>query len=705
MFFNRSLWSIVALVGIVSSSHAQDREDTVRARWTQNLSNDFWVVNTSITPEYGVRQSDLGLSRDLGTFDSVDTFHSVFLAFEGSAEDETTLTAIDSEEGMPLWKKPKLRLGRWRPFPSFVIAQFPIPAYYAQIVGSTVVVLVTNATQNGFECRKDYELVAMDVRDGRPLWCTEGLPRGDITFVPVPEKSTLLAWVVADNNVTLLAYDLRTGTERWKHVVAANGGDWKRAISYMTGLPAPASARPPLYHNGRVCLLISEAKRFGPQVRSPNQATFKMIDVETGRVAWEVVQPLQGRGPFLSWTFSDRSFILTTGRAVTAFELASGERQWTTPLEDVRSLRVAHGRRKDVALVEFDARQLMQPAPTKRGKGLAAIDLATGALLWRDSDARVLQSIDQVGPAVFIEAGDAVRSLDVETGMETNRLRPAFEDRVRYARYSPAGRTIVQSATELAAYDDGSSQPAFQQTIPRAFRGLTRVLITAVLAPGAVGVQIILEIAAPGITGLRGVDSEQGTRYAFFATGRGRDSRLVAVDTETGKLQMVSPYIYGDSTQFSLGNLLDEPHGLVYTMSGKTIAAYAFEIDQNAHRLLHRRAGLQRALETRDRAVAFTGVKQPVAARREAAAAVVQLESLLRGVDPPARDAAFAYEALGDSQAVLAELASRQEVAEHRGKAIGAYEQALRLLEGATEAWAAGMRADVQRELERVKLY
>lgn len=596
-----------------------------------------------------------------------------------------------------------IRLGRWRPFPSFVAAQFSPPAYYAQIVGSAVVLFVTNGTRNGLGCRNDHELLALDLRDGRPLWCTDGLPRGDITFVPVSENNTLLAWATSDDSLSLLAYDLRTGTARWNHVVGVKGADWKRVITYMTGLPAPPSARPPLYHSGRVCLIVSEVKRFGPAIRPPDQATFRLIDVETGRVVWEIVERLPGRMPWLSWTFSERSYILTTGRLVSAYDVSSGEKQWTTPLDDVRSLRVAQGRRRNVLLVDFGARRWGQPGPTRRGEGLAALDLTTGKLIWRDSEARVLQSLDQVGPEIFLEAGDAVRSLDVETGAETNRLRPAFENRVRYAGLSVSGRTMLQSATEVAAYDDESKQPAFQETVPRAFRGIGRALISGTFSPVLLGAWIVAEIVAPGSSGLRSGDSEPGTKHAFFATGRGRDSRLVAVDTETGKLQTVSPYIWTDNSRFSLGNLLDEPHGLVYTMSGRTITAYALEIDQNAHRTLHQRAHFRRALEARGRALAFSNMKQVVAARREASAALLLLESLVRGVDLPTGVVAFAYGAIGDSHVVLAESAPGQDGAEQRIQAVTAYEQALRLLGEDADVRGAGVKADVQGRLDRVR--
>jgi hypothetical protein len=66
-----------------------------------------------------------------------------------------------------------------------------------------------------------------------------------------------------------------TGITRWRHTLDVKGADWQRLISYLTGLPAPESARPPLYSDGLVVMIAGEAKRSGPAVRPPEDATLQ----------------------------------------------------------------------------------------------------------------------------------------------------------------------------------------------------------------------------------------------------------------------------------------------------------------------------------------------------------------------------------------------------------------------------------------------
>jgi outer membrane protein assembly factor BamB len=702
------------LVLLGSLGQAQETNEAMRPRWTHDFDGDFWVINTSVPSDYGIQRRRQEAFLDLATIDAIDTQQSTLLVLHGRPDRRATLSAFDSETGAERWKKTGLRLSRWRPFTSYVPARGSIPAYYAQIVGSIVLLSVVKGDRDQIGCSDRPELVALDVRDGRLLWCTSEIPEGDITFVPVPERQTLIAWSAARAGVSLLAFDLRTGATRWRQRLDVEGADWLRLVSYLTALPSPDGMRPPLHHDGRLCVIVGEANRIGPVHKAPKEVTIRMIDIDSGRILWDAPQKLEGLRTWLSWTFSDQSLILSTGRLVAAYDLASGKRLWssTTPLDDVRSVRIARGERRDVVLVDFDSRNWLG-APTEQGKGLAVLDPSTGDLLWRDPDVRVLQTLSRVGPSVFVrserESESGVRALNVETGRVTWTVRPPFEDDAGFVRQFPPDRIIVQSSTEVAAYDGTSQAPAFTRTLPRASRGNAQVvlpgIISLVLAPPTLVLKaaIAVEALTPGGTRFKNKEIEPGSEHAFFATGKGGRSRMIAVNLKTGIEQTVSPFIWLDDNR--LGNLLDEAHGVVYTLSRGKLAAYPFEIDQGPHQNVHRAADARRALDLYDRADAMSLAKQPDAARREAAQSVTLLQSLAAQSDRPASDLLLVQKALGDSYALLVQLGS-DDTSDQRQRAAAAYAEALNLLASiagsAADPRVDAMRAEIEDRRARI---
>jgi len=100
------------------------------------------------------------------------------------------------------------------------------------------------------------------------------------------------------------------------------------------------------------------------------------------------------------------------------------------------------------------------------------------------------------------------------------------------------------------------------------------------------------------------------------------------VNLQSGAQETVAPYIWGDMGQFSLGNLLDERHGLIYTLERRTLAGYDFAIDRDQHQRLHRLADFQHAFELHERAAALHRAQRPDAASREATFAAPALDSL-----------------------------------------------------------------------------
>jgi hypothetical protein len=204
---------------------------------------------------------------------------------------------------------------------------------------------------------------------------------------------------------------------------------------------------------------------------------------------------------------------------------------------------------------------------------------------------------------------------------------------------------------------------------------------------------------APSSFELRNREFVSVAQHAFFATGRGDRTRIVAVDLQNGLQQTVAPYIWGDMGKFSVGNLLDEPHGLVYALDNRTLAGYEFAIDREPHQTLHRFADFQRAIELHERAQELYRAGRRGAAMSDATLAVKTLDALLEGsIDTRERVAIFGM--LGDSHALVGDLSSERDRTEPRRRAVAAYEQALTALTAlATEMPSAAtetLRADLQ---------
>jgi len=270
---------------------------------------------------------------------------------------------------------------------------------------------------------------ALDLRDGRTLWCSQQIPDGDVSFVAIPDRHVILVWCASDQSVSLLSIDTLTGRIRWRHSLNVKGSDWQRLIAYLTGLPAPESARPLVQSAGRVAVVAGEARRFGPVVRPPDEVTMQLLDVDSGRLIWQTQVPLNGRSSWLSWTFSPDSLVVTTGKTVESLALETGATRWSTALDDVRSLHVPGGAAPNVVVVDFDARNWSQPTPTIRGRGVAVLDSSSGRLIWQDREGHALHPLDETGRVVFVEAGRGLRAIETVTGRRFAELNPEFPTR------------------------------------------------------------------------------------------------------------------------------------------------------------------------------------------------------------------------------------------------------------------------------------
>jgi hypothetical protein len=169
--------------------------------------------------------------------------------------------------------------------------------------------------------------------------------------------------------------------------------------------------------------------------------------------------------------------------------------------------------------------------------------------------------------------------------------------------------------------------------------------------------------------------------------------------------QPVAPYIFGNPGEFSLGNLLDEAHGAIYTIAGRTLAAYPFAVDEARHAAVHRTADLTRALAIHDRADALQRAALLEEARREAGIALEVLSGLSARPGLPPADRVLARRTQGDTHAMLSVLSA--DGGPHRMAAAAAYTDALELLLAmsslASPESLAGLRADI--EERRARLY
>ncbi|MEU4569168.1 PQQ-binding-like beta-propeller repeat protein [Micromonospora sp. NPDC023956] len=220
--------------------------------------------------------------------------------------------------------------------------------------------------------------VATDATTGRQLWRIAGAGRyigalrsdGDVTFGYSAVKS---------RHTTLLAWDARTGQQRWS-------------------LPLLVDVDP--LHLGGGLLYLFTADGRGPA------GYLYVVDVAAGTVKWRARAAGAELFSALSVVFADQT-VFFAGDAVYAFDVATGARRWRTESLDIRyasHLLLKSG--KLLVTVAPNATDI----PTK----LYALDAATGEVVWEyPITAKNSAPAPAVaGPLVLVPDGDGICALE-----------------------------------------------------------------------------------------------------------------------------------------------------------------------------------------------------------------------------------------------------------------------------------------------------
>jgi len=224
-------------------------------------------------------------------------------------------------------------------------------------------------------------LVTLDAQTGRARWATP-LSRDPGLLTPLDNVVT-----VAGSAGELSAFSADSGERRWSVTVEGS-----------------TAVDPFAEHRGLILALV----RVGEQV--PPETAIIALDAETGREAWRYVNtpwfiaigPELVDGTVLAMAAPDRLVALDAGSGAMAWEVRSERQREGSPGQ----LEISEG---VVYVVSHSSRSIVE-----------AVDLASGALLWRQ-DFKGSKSLLAVygGGELYLHDGRSLRALDAATGQTT----------------------------------------------------------------------------------------------------------------------------------------------------------------------------------------------------------------------------------------------------------------------------------------------
>lgn len=284
-------------------------------------------------------------------------------------EGRERVTALDEATGELLWRQ------EW-------------PVGYGSLMGSYAIGPRATPTVDGnrvFVVGAVGDLLALDVASGEVLWSTDfvedygtSIPTWGVTSAPIVYGELLIAIVGGEDNAKVVAFDKRTGTERWR----ALSSDWEMGY----GQPILAEA------GGVQQLIVWE-----PQ-------NLVSLDPATGQIYWSepfdvtygmtVATPVIGEAGLVVTQFYRGSMMMALGKdSPTATRLWQGASRSEMPGE-------TDGLHSIITTPILDGDTIY--GVCSYGE-LRALDAATGARLWESTE---MTRQGRWGTAFMVRNGD-----------------------------------------------------------------------------------------------------------------------------------------------------------------------------------------------------------------------------------------------------------------------------------------------------------
>lgn len=326
---------------------------------------------------------------------------------------------------------------------------------------------------------------AYDRRTGEGVWEVEWPGSMTVPFFAASNGSWIRATPVADGDTlyvagirdVLVALDTETGEQRWR-----------------LDFPAEVGSEAPQFGCASSPLIEGDA------LYAQMGGSFAKIDKRTGQILWRVAaegdDPNDGAfsSPYLTEEDGRRLAIVQTRKELKGIDTATGEEQWTQPIEAFRGMNIltpvvydgklftsAHtGRsqlwRRDAAepgrleQVWSNKSQAYMSSPVVvgdhlymhlRNQRIQCLDLATGEEAWRTKPYGKYQSMAVLGDRILAldERGELILFRATPEKFEVIDTRQISEAQTWAHVAVCGGQVFVRELNALAVYDWASSEP------------------------------------------------------------------------------------------------------------------------------------------------------------------------------------------------------------------------------------------------------
>lgn len=697
------LFSTSLLCGLLilqtTTVFAQEKVAYQKPVWTKSISTKkSSVLNTDVGTERGV------LEKGGRSLEIVDSLHGVLLVLSGDADKLAELYCIAAETGEVIWRKDKIQLNQAKPLSHYGGIGLG-KSYLARVVGGLALLSVVKGKSSGLgNCTDEPELIALDIKDGRLVWCNHRVAVGELTLLTFPEKQIAIAWNIASKEyIPLYAIDLRTGETKWESKLdIKNGKDWER---YLGGSPLAQtdSIRSPIHDDNGFFLPITELKRYGPILKMSKDFTLRKYDLDTGKVLWQA-----SIGMLASWKFFDKMIIAVGSEGVVALDNTTGNKLWE--VNDIKGyFKVEKFVNDNDSFVLLQSVSYDGVSMVLRSHKLIALDARSGNKVWEYSNDKIKHSyFDAKDPWILLSDEKSVIGLDILTGKEVFKINTSLEKKVRSVRLIGVNKVVAQSDNQIVAYDPASGREIFNQIVlpPRRSKGeIISSLVWIAATPFLPFPPYLAFLKGSMISGtISDLNRDRTVKlqnlnpnYSYFVTGVGDDLEMVGVSARTGQSEVISPFV-----NWRQGNLVDEFHGVAYVVHKNAINAYQLKVAPEYHNVIHFTSGLNLGYEYLDRATAFKEKGERDKAAVEYKAASKEFEAALNlATEIP--DLLSVHRGLGETSQGLGEVGSKDEQKVQFSKAIEAYRKVIELAKQSSDGQFANWAKEAEERIAKLR--